>query len=448
MAKNPDTDMSQYSYTQSRELSWLRFNRRVLEESGDNTVPLLERLKFISIFTSNLDEFFMVRVGSLVDQMTLSRDLRDSKTHLTAEEQIRAVLDRVRTLDARKTAVYDALLAQLEAQGLRLVDFRKIGEEEGRALEAYFDTEIAALLSPIMVGKRQPFPFLRSGMIYAVVELTGKNGKEKLGIIPCGAGVFPRLIAVPGRPGESMLSEELILHFIYKVFKGYRVKSKSLIRITRNADIDADALYDEDLDYREFMVELIKRRRRLAPVRLELSRQLDEGIVTALCRYADVPEAYVLRSGTPLDLSFLGQMADTLRQSPELFYERFIPQRSPDFHSGRPILEQIREKDKLLSYPIPVHAALPGPAAGGRQRRPGDLHQDDPLPGGPAEQGGGGPHRGGGERQGGLRPGGAEGPLRRGEQHRVVPPSGGRRLPGGLRPGRLQGSLQAVPDHP
>ncbi len=335
----------------NRELSWLKFNERVLEEAAREDVPLCERLNFLSIYQSNLDEFFMVRVGSLVDQMTLSRDLRDNKTHLTAEEQIRAVLDQVQTLDARKTAVYDDLLAQLEAQGLRLVDFRKIGQEEGRALEAYFDTEIAALLSPIMVGKRQPFPFLRSGMIYAVVELTGKNGKEKLGIIPCGAGVFPRLIAVPGRPGESMLSEELILHFIYKVFKGYRVKSKSLIRITRNADIDADALYDEDLDYREFMVELIKRRRRLAPVRLELSRQLDEGIVTALCRYADVPEAYVLRSGTPLDLSFLGQMADTLRQSPELFYERFIPQRSPDFHSGRPILEQIREKDKLLSYP-------------------------------------------------------------------------------------------------
>ena len=148
----------------------------------------------------------MVRVGSLVDQMSLSRDIRDSKTNLTAAEQIQAVLAQVRELDGQKTAVYDALMGHLEARGLRLVDFRKIGEQEGEALEAYFDTEIAALLSPIMVGKRQPFPFLRSGMIYAVVELTGKNGKEKLGIIPCGAGVFPRLIAVPGRPGESMLS--------------------------------------------------------------------------------------------------------------------------------------------------------------------------------------------------------------------------------------------------
>ena len=161
----------------------------------------------------------MVRVGSLVDQMTLSKDIRDNKTNMTAEEQIRAVLNQVRVLDEKKTAIYDALMARLVERGLRLVDFRRVGEEEGRALETYFDTEIAALLSPIMVGKRQPFPFLRGGMIYAVVELTGKNGKEKLGNIPCGAGVFPRLIAVPGRPGESMLSEELILHFIYKVFK-------------------------------------------------------------------------------------------------------------------------------------------------------------------------------------------------------------------------------------
>ena len=336
----------------NRELSWLQFNERVLEEAAREDVPLCERLNFLSIYQSNLDEFFMVRVGSLVDQMTLSKDIRDNKTNMTAEEQIRAVLNQVRVLDEKKTAIYDALMARLEERGLRLVDFRRVGEEEGRALETYFDTEIAALLSPIMVGKRQPFPFLRGGMIYAVVELTGKNGKEKLGIIPCGAGVFPRLIAVPGRPGESMLSEELILHFIYKVFKGYKVKSKSLIRITRNADIDADALYDEDLDYREFMAELIKQRRRLAPVRLELSRQLDEGIVTALCRYAEVPEPYVFRSGTPLDLTFLGQLQDALRQSPELFYERFVPQRSPDFHSGRPILEQIREKDKLLCYPF------------------------------------------------------------------------------------------------
>lgn len=335
----------------NRELSWLKFNERVLEEAEREDVPLCERLNFLSIYQSNLDEFFMVRVGSLVDQMLLSRTIRDSKTNMTAEEQIRAVLAQVRELDGRKAAAYETLMERLDANGVRLVDFRKIGEQESASLEAYFDAEIAALLSPIMVGKRQPFPFLRGMEIYAVVVLTGKRGKEKLGIIPCGSGVFPRLIPVPSRPGAYMLSEELILHFIPKVFKGYRVKSKSLLRITRNADIDADALYDEDLDYREFMVELIKQRKRLAPVRLELSRQLDGGIVETLCRYTGVTPQYVFQGSTPLDLSFLFRVQDILRQDPALFYGKFVPQRSAQFRSGSPVLPQIREKDKLLSYP-------------------------------------------------------------------------------------------------
>lgn len=336
----------------NRELSWLKFNERVLEEAERRQVPLCERLNFLSIYQSNLDEFFMVRVGALVDQMLLSGNMRDSKTNMTAEEQISAILTQVKELDRRKAAVYTALMEQLETNGVRLVDFRKIGKEDGEYLETYFDTEIAMLLSPTIVGKRQPFPFLRNKEIYAVAELTGKSGKEKLGIIPCGDHVFPRLIEVPTRQGEYMLSEELILHFIPKVFKGYQVKAKSLIRITRNADIDADALYDEDLDYREFMAEIIRQRKRLAPVRLEMSRELDGAIIEALCRYADVAPQYAFRSKTPLDLSFLLQFQDTLRQSPELFYDKRVPQWPPQFQRGRPILEQIREKDKLLAFPF------------------------------------------------------------------------------------------------
>ncbi len=148
-----------------------------------------------------------------------------------------------------------------------------------------------------------------------------------------------------------MLAEELILHFIPKVFEGYTIKAKSLIRVTRNADIDADALYDDDLDYREFMVELIKRRKRLAPVRLELSRELDGNIVDTLCEYMDVPRKYVFQNATPLDLSFLFKIQDFLRQRSELFYGRRIPQKSPAFVSGKPILAQIAQKDKMLSYP-------------------------------------------------------------------------------------------------
>ena len=335
----------------NRELSWLKFNERVLEEAEDERTPLCERLSFASIYQSNLDEFFMVRVGSLVDQDDVTPKLRENKTNMTAREQIDAVINRVRELNGRRDKVYARLMEKLEEQGVRLVDFRKIGRQESERLERYFDSEIAPLISPSIVGRRQPFPFLRNKDIYAVVVLEGKKGKYKLGIIPCSAGVFPRLIEVSASEKTYMLAEDLILHFIPKVFEGYVVKAKSLMRVTRNADIDADALYDDDLDYREFMVQLIKRRKRLAPVRLGLSRELDGIIVDTLCRYMDVPREYVFMSATPLDFSFLFGLEDVLRQRGELFYERRIPQKSPAFVNGRSILAQIREKDKLLSYP-------------------------------------------------------------------------------------------------
>ena len=335
----------------NRELSWLKFNELVLEEAESREVPLCERLNFASIYQSNLDEFFMVRVGSLMDQMLLSKNLRDNKTHMTAEEQIKAIGKTVTRLNRRKDAVYAELMEHLEGYGVRLVNFQKLGSRESGELERYFDTEIAPLTSPTTVSRRQPFPFLQNKEIYAVGVLAGKSGQEKLGIIPCGTGVIPRLIGVPGQSGAYMLSEELILHFLPKVFSGYRVVSKSLIRVTRNADIDADALYDEDLDYREFMAKLIKRRRRLAPVRLELSRELDGDIVKTLCAYTDVKQDAVFRCRSPLDLSFLFQIQDILRQRTELFFEKRFPQRSAQFRPGCPVIPQIREGDKLLSYP-------------------------------------------------------------------------------------------------
>jgi len=335
----------------NRELSWLKFNERVLEEAESDLTPLCERLSFASIYQSNLDEFFMVRVGSLVDQEQLSPDMRENKTHMTAAEQLSEVLRTVRKLNDRKDFIYAKLLGRVEEAGVRLVDFRKISRQESEKLERYFDCEIAPLISPSIVGRRQPFPFLRNKEIYAAVVLERKNGKRKLGIIPCNAGVFPRLIEVSAKDKTYMLAEELILHFIPKVFPGYMVREKSLIRVTRNADIDADALYEEDIDYREFMVQLIKKRKRLAPVRLELSRELDGDIVHTLCKYMDVRKEFVFRGNTPLDLSFLFKIQDILRQNTGLFYQRRIPQKSPMFDADRPVLAQIREGDKLLSYP-------------------------------------------------------------------------------------------------
>ena len=334
----------------NRELSWLKFNERVLEEAENKKVPLCERLTFASIYQSNLDEFFRVRVGSLVDQMLLGGKIRDNKTKMTAKEQIEEVLHQVMKLNRRKDAVYDTIMGQLEDYGIRLVDFRKISKKESEYLEKYFLSEIAPVISPTIVGKRQPFPFLKNNEIYAVVVLQTKSGKEKLGIIPCSNTGFKRLVELP-TAGTYILAEELILHYIPEVFKRYNIKAKSLIRVTRNADIDADALYDEDLDYRDFMAELIKRRKKLAPVRLELTREMDGEIVDVLCDYLELDSDYVFQVQAPLDLSFVFEIQDTLRKTPELFYEKRVPQKSSQFRDGEPVFPQIREKDKLLSYP-------------------------------------------------------------------------------------------------
>ena len=341
--------MSQQVYM-NRELSWLKFNERVLEEAENKKVPLCERLTFASIYQSNLDEFFRVRVGSLIDQMLLGGKMRDNKTKMTAKEQIQAVLHQVIKLNRRKDAVYETIMGQLEEQGVRMVDFRKVSKKESEYLERYFLSEIAPVISPTIVGKRQPFPFLKNNEIYAVVVLQTKSGKEKLGIIPCSNTGFKRLVELP-TAGTYMLVEELILHYIPKVFERYNIKAKSLIRVTRNADIDADALYDEDLDYRDFMTELIKRRKKLAPVRLELTREMDGEIVDILCDYLELDSDHVFQVQSPLDLSFVFEIQDTLRKVPELFYEKRIPQRSAQFKEDESIFPQLKEKDKLLSYP-------------------------------------------------------------------------------------------------
>lgn len=338
----------------NRELSWLKFNERVLEEAENIKVPLCERLSFAAIYQSNLDEFFMVRVGSLIDQELLGKGERENKTQMTAQEQIRAILPRVQELNTRKDIVYTQIMHSLEKQGVRLVDFHKITQQESARLRAYFQAEIEPLLSPSVIGKRQTFPFLRNRELYAVAALENKSGKKRLGIIPCvntGSGkIFSRLINVKGSD-MYMLSEDLILHYMPRIFKGYQVKEKAIIRITRNADIDADALYDEDLDYRDFMEKLIKKRKKLAPLRLEIEGDLSGETVKVLCGHLDLNSCYVYYAKSPLDLSFAYEIQDLLRKNTQLFFEKRVPQKSPMFSQGQPILDQIRKEDKLLSYP-------------------------------------------------------------------------------------------------
>ena len=338
-------------YMMNRELSWLKFNERVLEEAENPEVPLCERMTFVSIYQSNLDEFFRVRVGSLQDQMLISTEIRENKTKMTSAEQIRAIIKEVKKLNQRKDKAYEKLMKKIEEYGITLINHASAKSEEKKFLEKYFMKEIMPLSSPTIVGKRQPFPFLKNGEIYAVVVLETRNKKERIGIIPCSNNMLTRMVELPGGKGRYMLIEDLILHYIGKVFKGYKVKGKSLLKVVRNADIDADAAYDEDLDYREFMEDLMKQRKKLSPVRIDLSREMDETVVDALCRYLDVTPDRVFRSEAPLDVSFVFQLQDLLRRNTELFYEKRVPQKSPEFKDGQSILQQITEEDKLLSYP-------------------------------------------------------------------------------------------------
>ena len=336
---------------ENRELSWLRFNERVLEEAEDERVPLCERLSFLSIFQSNLDEFFMVRIGSLHDQMLLDKEARENKTLMTPGEQIDAAMHRIRELCHRRDKTYAALLAKLEEQGISLVNFRSISPESEHGLAEMFRRDFLPLLSTYIVGKKQTFPFLKNKQIYAVAVLNTKTEKQKIGIVPCGEGVFPRLIAVPERTGCYLLAEELILHYLPMMFPEYRVVSKTLARITRNADIDADSIYDEDLNYRDHMAEVVRLRQKLCPVRLELSRQIDENIISRLCTQLKLDEDRVFEYDTPLDVSFLFGIEDKLRTHAELFYAPRHPQMTPDLDPARPVMDQVAEKDVLLHYP-------------------------------------------------------------------------------------------------
>ena len=352
MKDTKDTKVKKADYFKNRELSWLQFNMRVLAEAGNPRVPLAERLTFASIYQTNLDEFFMVRVGTLMVQIESGEKVRENKTNMTSAEQVAAIVNQVKLQEKRKAAVYEQLMGELEPEGIRVINFQKLSKLEQAQLETYFDTAIRPYLSPMIVGKQQPFPFLHNRALYAVVLLTGKNKKKKIGIVPCFNTVFKRLIEIPDRKGCFMLSEELILHFVSKLYPGYQIREKSVIRVTRNADIDANDVYDEDLDFRGIMEELLKKRSKLNPVRLELSRDINEEEQKELAKYLNIPKEHIIRSGTPLDLSFVFQLQSFLREKTNLFYQKRSPRTSPALVKGESILDQIERKDVLLSYPF------------------------------------------------------------------------------------------------
>lgn len=339
-----------YSCYRNRELSWLDFNKRVLEEAEDKNNPLCERMTFASIFKSNLDEFFMVRVGLLHDRMLFSDNPRENKTNMTAKEQLEAISKRTAELTKNCDEIYRKLMNETERQGIKLVNFNNLTAEQSAAMEQYFNSEIKPLLSPQVVGKRQPFPFLKNKEIYVLVTFETKSRGEKIGIIPCTSVVFRRLIPALDAEGVYMLAEELILHYVSKVFDNYKIKDKSIMRVIRNADIDTEEI-DGDSDYRATMEKIIKKRKRLCAVKLELSRKINGDSVKYLCKKLDLPPERVFYSSTPLDLSFISEIQNILSDKKELFFSPRVPQQPAAVKKDESMIEQIKKNDILLSYP-------------------------------------------------------------------------------------------------
>ena len=338
----------------NRELSWLKFNERVLEEAMDSCVPLLERLTFSSIFQSNLDEFFMVRVGSLFDQMLLDPTMRENKTHMTSNEQLNAIYARVRELEPVKDKTYWIIMELLASYGVEhITDLSKLSTKDMDYLELYFNKEIKPLLSPLIMDKRHPVPFLKNKEIYAVIQLESKSGM-KLGILPISEA-FGRIVRLEGSTFRFVLAEDLIIHYAPAVFSNYNVLNKALIRITRNADIceeDDEELLDRDFDFREYMEELVKKRKKLSPVRLQISGNLSQEIIKYLCKRLELEPKQVFTAAAPLDLSYVFKIKNFLDSDiEELCYNELVPQKSPSVTELEPMFDQIQRKDIFLSYP-------------------------------------------------------------------------------------------------
>ncbi len=336
----------------NRELSWLKFNVRVLEEARDSSVPLCERLLFSQIFQSNLDEFFMIRVGSLTDRVLVDDNKEDNKTGMTPKEQLEAIYKRVKELVPIKDETYFDTVKELEKIGVEHVKISSLTPEEEGYLRAYFNSEIRPLISPQVVDKRHPFPFLKNKEIYAVTHLESKNS-VKLGIIPAG-GSFPRIIPLPDKSRlRFLLAEDVILHYCGSVFENYRLLDKALIRITRNADINMEeGLYDHEVDLRQVMEELLKKRKKLAPVRLEISGKLGKEAVEYLCRQLELSGEQISQCTAPLDMSFIFSLRNRIEKAhPEMFFEPVSPRLPATISPNIPMIQQILRRDIMLSYP-------------------------------------------------------------------------------------------------
>ncbi len=341
----------------NRELSWLDFNRRVLALGKDKNVPLAEQVKFLAIYGSNLDEFFMVRVGSLQERANLEqskskKEKRENKTNMTAAEQLAAIMPKTAQLQADCDKYYAKALEELAGCGYRKVDFDHLSKEDERFWKKYFQTELFPILSPQIVDSRHPFPFLRNKEIYLGVLLREKHpNAQSLGIIPISSQM-ERLHFVK-KDGETQfaLVEELVLHYASSIFGKESILESCLFRVTRNADIDVkEGMMDHDIDYREIMTELLKRRRKLAAVRLQVTPEAAPEVQRLLCSRLELSGKRVFVQKSPLDLSFFYKLTGRIEAEdhPGLFYPAARPMLPPPDYD---LTEEVQKHDVLLSYP-------------------------------------------------------------------------------------------------
>ena len=347
--------MSEESIFINRELSWLDFNRRVLVLGKDKNVPLAEQLKFLSIYGSNLDEFFMVRVGSLQERANLMRgkkEKRENKTNMTAEEQLAAIMPKTAQLQEDCDKYYAKALENLAACGYRKVDFDKLTKEDEHFWKKYFQSELFPILSPQIVDSRHPFPFLRNKEIYLGVLLHEKHSAENtLGIVPISSQMERMHLVRKDNETLFALTEELVLHYAALIFGKENVQEKCLFRVTRNADIDVkEGMMDHDIDYREIMADLLKRRRKLAAVRLQVTPTAPQEIVRILCGKLELTHKRVFAQKSPLDLSFFYKLTGKMEADghPELFYPSARPMLPPPEYD---LAAEVQKHDVLLSYP-------------------------------------------------------------------------------------------------
>ena len=349
--------MSAHIYTQNRELSWLAFNERVLAEAADESVPLLERLKFASIFTSNLDEFFMIRVGSLFDLMGVEPGRRDSRSGMTPEEQLHAIYDAVRPLYREREAVCLGLERLLRRYDICRLEWKELPGSEKKYCQRYFHSEVEPIISPQIVDTHHPFPHLKNNVLHIGAWVKYRS-RDVFGVIPMPEAL-PGVLFLPCDEGLRYIHmEELLLHHAGDIFANYDVRAKCVFRVTRNADINPeDEAFDmdENDDFRKKMRKALRQRTRLAPVRLELSERISGDFLEYLKKRLPVTDEQVFFTSAPLRLdyafSLAGKLADPeLRRA--LTYPEFKPCRNAQIRTGESMIRQISRSDKLLSFPF------------------------------------------------------------------------------------------------